>query len=461
MKKTGLTIATAVVLCASMLAACGGSAATGTSAAGAAPATTTAAAGATTAAAATTAAKASSDGVVTINYPTFQCGVNTAAPVIQKLTEEFNQQYAGKYQIKIEEVPGDQNYIDKIKVQLGTGDLPPVIYGGGYNLLDLAIAKDVAVDITDKVNADAEWKKLYSDTAMTADSRNGKIYASSSENSLVGYFYNKELFQKAGITEPAKTWDEFFKQCDTLKAAGITPLAMDTADSAWVTQLWMGAMVATSGDSGLKFMKTMNPKDYSTPEMLAAVTNIQKMLKNYTTEDAIGGKYENAANNFLSGQAAMIANGPWMIGDFSDTTKTTADFAAKVGVAVYPGNFVYDAPIQGYIVTKQKDPKVQEAAIEMVKFFTNAHAQQTALELQGMVPASSSVEVTDAAKQKYPLLSDFLTIAKAADKRSDNMQSTMYPNLLDVQSQNLPLLFSGEMDPTAYCKALSDAAAKN
>ena len=66
-------------------------------------------------------------GVITINYPTFQCGTNTSAPVCDELIKEFNEKYAGKYEIKKEDVPGDQNYIDKIKVQLGTGDLPPVI----------------------------------------------------------------------------------------------------------------------------------------------------------------------------------------------------------------------------------------------------------------------------------------------------------------------------------------------
>lgn len=45
---------------------------------------------------------------------------------------------------------------------------------------------------------------------------------------------------------------------------------MDTADSAWVTQLWMGAMVGTESDAGLEFMNTMNPTDYNTPEMIAA-----------------------------------------------------------------------------------------------------------------------------------------------------------------------------------------------
>lgn len=398
---------------------------------------------------------------IVINYPTFQCGVNTAAPVVDQLIEEFNAEYAGKYRIQKEDVPGDANYVDKIKVQLGTGDLPPVVYGGGYNLLDLALAKDVVVDLTPYVEADPEWKALYSDVALTTNSRDGKIYASSSEGSLIGYFYNKELFEKAGIAEPAKTWDEFWEQCDKLKAAGITPLALDTADSAWVTSLWAGAMIATSGDEGYEFMKQMNPIDYNNQPTIDAFTNVQKMLQEYTTLDAIGGKYEHAANNFLSGQAAMIANGPWMIGDFSDETKTTADFADKVGVAIFPGNFVYDAPIQGYFVTKQDDPALEEAAVEMVKFFTSAHAQQVALEVQGMVPASSTVEITETAKQNYPLLVEFLDLAEGATVRTDNLQATMYPNLLDVVSQDLPLLASGEMTPTEFCQTLSTEAAKN
>lgn len=158
----------------------------------------------------------------------------------------------------------------------------------------------------------------------------------------------------------------------------------------------------------------------------------------------------------------MLANGPWMIGDFFDTSMAEEGFADKVGVALFPGNFVYDAPIQGYIVTKQDDPKVEEAAIEMVKFFTSAEAQQTAMEMQGMVPASNTVELTDTAKDKYPLLAEFLDLATTeGEKRSDTLQATMYANLLDVMSQQLPLLASGELDAKGFCQTLTDAAAKN
>ena len=396
-----------------------------------------------------------------LEYPTFQVGVNTAAPVVAQLVEEFNANNAGKYKIVVEEIPGDSNYIEKIKILLSSGDLPPVIYGAGYNLLDLALANDSLVDLTPYLEQDAEWKALYNEKALEVNSRDGKVYGSSAEGNTIGYFYNKELFEKAGIAGPAKTWEEFFAQLETLKAAGITPLSMDTADSAWVTSLWMGAMIATKNEAGQAFMSQMMPDNYNTPEVIEALANIQKMFMEYTTLDAVGGKYENAANAFLSGQTAMIANGPWMIGDFSDPTKAPEGFDKKVGVAIYPEGFAYDEPIQGYLVTKQEDPAVVEAAVQMVKFFTSAHAQTIALEKQGMLPAAATVEISQTAKDNFPLLAEFVEALEGAKIRTATTQATMYPNLLDVMSAELPNLANGSMTPEQFAQALTDAAAKN
>lgn len=398
--------------------------------------------------------------VVIINYPTFQIGVNTAAKVVAQLVEEFNTEYAGKYQIVVEEIPGDANYSDKMKVMMASGSLPPVVYGGGYKLLDMALAKDLVVDLTDAVNADPDWKALYNDKAMEVNARDGKIFASSNEGQLIGYFYNKDLYAKAGIQAPATTWEEFYANLDTLSAAGITPLAMDTGDGAWVTQLLMGAMIASSSDEGLQFINTVYPTDYCIVPVTDAAAKIQELFGKYTTKDAIGGAYENAANNFFTENVAMIANGPWMIGDFSDTTKTSEGFASKVGAAVYPGPYVYDAPIEGMFVTKQDDPALVEASIAMVKFFTSAHAQQLALEMQGMLPASPTVEITDAAKTAYPLLADFLNTASPVTMRGNTFTSGMLPGVEDVLSREMPNLASGASTPEVFCKSLSDAAAK-
>lgn len=396
---------------------------------------------------------------IIINYPTFQVGVNTAAKVVETLVEEFNTLYAGQYKIVVEEIPGDANYADKMKVLMASGELPPVVYGGGYKLLDMALEKELVVDLTDAVNADADWLALYDDKALKVNARDGKIYASSAEGQLIGYFYNKDLYAQAGIDAPATTWEEYFADLDTIKAAGITPLAMDTNNGAWVTQLLMGSMIATSGEEGLEFMNTNYPTEYCTEPIITAATKIQELFEGYTTLDAVGGAYENAANNFFTGNVAIINNGPWMIGDFSDTTKAEEGFVDTVGAAVYPGGFVYSDPIEGFFVTKQDDPALEEAAIAMVKFFTSAHAQQLALEMQGMLPASPAVEITEAAKTSFPLLAEFLDLASTATVRSSTFSAGMLPGVEDTMSREMQSLASGAITPEQFCQALSDAAA--
>ena len=114
-----------------------------------------------------------------------------------------------------------------------------------------------------------------------------------------------------------------------------------------------------------------------------------------------------------------------------------------MGVAAYPGNFVYDAPIEGMFVTKQDDPALEEAAIAMVKFFTSPESQQLALEMQGMVPAAASVEITDTATTNFPLLGEFLNIASECTVRSNTFTGNMVPGLQDLFSAELPNLANG------------------
>lgn len=46
---------------------------------------------------------------------------------------------------------------------------------------------------------------------------------------VFGFFYNKDLFEQAGIEAEPATWEEFLDVCGKLKDAGITPMTMDDA----------------------------------------------------------------------------------------------------------------------------------------------------------------------------------------------------------------------------------------
>ena len=52
---------------------------------------------------------------------------------------------------------------------------------------------------------------------------NGQQYAIPYSVGVVGFWYNKDLFAKAGISSPPKTWPQFLADVAKLKTAGITP----------------------------------------------------------------------------------------------------------------------------------------------------------------------------------------------------------------------------------------------
>lgn len=389
--------------------------------------------------------------VVEIDFPTSWVGVSTSAEWFQDRLAAFNEEYGDQIKVNIEEIAGDQNYVDKMKVLYSSNSLPDVISTGGYNLIDSM--KDQMVDLTDYM--DEHWLARANDASWEVNSRDGKIYGIPYTRQVIGYFYNKDLFAKAGIEKPAETWDEFFEQCDKLLAAGITPLSMDTADSGWVTSLMLGAMIAQT-DEGEKFMNTNLPTDYNFPEFIEAAANIQKMFQKYTTSDAIGGAYENAASNFYMEETAIIANGPWMIGDFYDTSLVEDGFADKIGTAMFPGGVMYNSGKIGFNIAA-KDEETLEASLTFVDFLTNEESQKKMLEMQGEIPAQEGL-TSDNVK---PLVNEVITNGDNATRCINDFQSLWYANVVDEISVQYPLLAQGKITPEQFAQALTDAAAKN
>lgn len=392
-----------------------------------------------------------SSGVVEINFPTSWVGVSSNTEWFNDRLAAFNEQYGDKIKVNVEEIAGDQAYVDKMKVLYSSNSLPDVFSTGGYNLIDSM--KDQLVDITDYI--DEEWYNSNSEVCWDVNSRDGRIYGVPYSRQVIGYFYNKDLFAQAGITEPAKTWDEFFEQCDKLLAAGITPLSMDTADSGWVTSLMLGAMIAQT-EEGEEFMNTLQPKDYNREDFIQAATMIQEMFQKYTTADAVGGKYENAASNFFMEETAIIANGPWMVSDFYDENMVEAGFAEKVGTAMFPGGVMYNSGKIGFNFASKTEEKLK-ASIEFVRFLTSEESQKKLLEMTGDIPSNINV-VSD---QVYPLINEVIENGNKASRSINDFQSLWYANVVDEISVQYPLLAQGEITPEQFADALSAVAKVN
>ena len=407
---------------------------------------------------------AADDEKVTLSVINYHVGTDYAAEYYSYLFEAFQQTEEGKnVEFSFEEIPTTDAFNQKIKLLISSGDLPDIVFNGGNNIIELAAKSGKVADLTPYLDADPEWKSLFDETSLDFNTVDGKIYGIPVSKEVSYIYYNKDLFEQAGIEAPEvayATWDEFFEACDKLKEAGITPIGMDSADSGWLTNLWMSALIGTNGDAGNEWMNTMYPTDYNTPEVIEAAENIQKMFQNYTTPDAVGGKYDPMATHFFNGEVAMFPNGPWMIPDFSETEKAPEGFYDKVGIMLLPGNGMEMVPTPGDMVGAT-DPEKIEAAVAFLKFETTPENQIKALEMTGLQPVSDNLEVPDALSESDPLMAQALEIQGKAEVTYGQNQAYWYQNTIDTFSTELPELAYGNITAEEFCTKLSEAAAKN
>lgn len=159
------------------------------------------------------------------------------------------------------------------------------------------------------------------------------------------------------------------------------------------------------------------------------------MFQEYTTADAVGGKYDPMATHFFNGEVAMFPNGPWMIPDFSETEKAPEGFYDKVGIMLLPGNGMEMVPTPGDMVGAT-DPEKIEAAVAFLKFETTPENQIKALEMTGLQPVSDNLEVPDTLSESDPLMAQALEIQGKADVTYGQNQLTGIRTLSIHSQQN-------------------------
>ncbi|MCH6232206.1 extracellular solute-binding protein [Microbacterium sp. CFH 31415] len=138
--------------------------------------------------------------------------------------------------------------------------------------------------------------------------------------------YNKRIFEEQDLEVPT-TWDELIEVCETLKAAGITPIYGTFKDPWTVGQGWFDYAVGgridvadfyaqlnelgteVGPDSPVSFEKTLAPP----------VEQMTELVKNYTNADAASRAYGDGNLAFAKEEAAMYLQGPWAFGEIDKT----------------------------------------------------------------------------------------------------------------------------------------------
>lgn len=198
----------------------------------------------------------------------------------------------------------NQEYKEKIKIVVGGEDTPDIFFSWVGDFTERFIREDLILDLTPYLEADQEWKDslIESQIAQYTNS-NGMVYGIPFRLDCKLFFYNAKIFEENNLEVPA-TWDEFMKVCETLKAAGITPIAFGNQEP-WSASHYIGTLNQIFVPDDVR-AKDYNPTsgEFTDPGYVEALEHYQQLLP-YMTENPNGVKPDMGRTNFVMEMAAM------------------------------------------------------------------------------------------------------------------------------------------------------------
>ena len=174
-------------------------------------------------------------------------GINVANPAKQEpatnaIVEAFNKANKGKYTVKFE-AADTESHNKNMKLEASDGTLPQVFWVDGSQISDFQDA-GALLNLKDFLNANQSVKKALAGSEKAFQGEDGTQYGLPYQSNVQGIFYNKELFDKAGVAYPTDdtTYEDLLGMIAKLKASGVTPLAIGSKNSSfamWEFNLWL------------------------------------------------------------------------------------------------------------------------------------------------------------------------------------------------------------------------------
>lgn len=312
--------------------------------------------------------------------------------------EQIASDFTQKYGIKVEYTPMPGEVEEYLQPKAAAGTLPDVmsINAGSFGA-DLA-ENGLIIDLSE---IDAA-KNMVESLKPVFTSESGKLFGVAGGLSSTLIYYNKKIFEDAGITKEPENWDEFLEICQILKEKGYAPLAVAMGDGAISNTAWSTGNAVEVASRNPDYIKEIaaGTFQFDTPEQ-AKIFERVKILndKGYLLTGSVSAMVSTLLDSFKQEKAAMCFQGIWMAGSFMESP-------FDVGMMVPPWNMegqkqaVVLGTETGFAVA---DGPNKEAAVKFVNYIANEEGFYTYQQSRGSIPSlinydQDKVKMTDEVK---------------------------------------------------------------
>jgi multiple sugar transport system substrate-binding protein len=305
-------------------------------------------------------------------------------------------------QIVIENMPGD--YVPKMMLSK-IADVVPDVAVLDASSAALFVKNGVLQDLTEYIAKDSEFKtNQFFENTLQAGTYQGKLYSIPVDFTPMVMYYNKDLFDKAGVAYPKNGWtfEDFEKSCAQLKAKEIKGFVVSAWMPGWVMWLWNnGGDVLNS--SGIKASGSLDAsKNVETIQFL-------KGLVDQGYAPTLSAVAASGVDPFANGEVAMAVNGHWAITGYKSAKGINWKHLGIVSMPTRlksPVTVYYEAGLG--IGNGCKNP---EAAWKFIKHFTS-YQNQLRYNSSGIAICARKDVAQERAKE--PIEADFVQLIQGS-----------------------------------------------
>jgi raffinose/stachyose/melibiose transport system substrate-binding protein len=297
---------------------------------------------------------------------TYWASATTNSDAIKSLIAGFEEQTGATVETVAFPDPFEQNLLTR----WATGDRPDILNFHPYASWLLHL--DPTNTLVDLSGEDFVGKTRFG-MMETAGNVDGQHFAAVIQSPAIqGVWYNKALFNQAGLTIPT-TLDEFWAACEQFNAAvPDKTFWFQGGGDVWPLQLLPGMLWADLEKEGKISAINDGTAKWSDPDIVERIQALNDAVTKGCLNDTLKtAGYNDELTNLMSGDAALITQGTWVIPSLLDangldTLNQTVGFFPLSMTGPTARWSVTDA----FLVPKNSDAAKQEAALAFIRYVT-------------------------------------------------------------------------------------------
>ena len=307
-----------------------------------------------------------------------------------------------------------------------------IFFAWGGESLNRFSRNGKCLDLTPYFEEDPEWRDSFLPMFLSSSILDGKNYAVPYRSSVLYMLYNKKVLADNNIEVPT-TWDEFMAACETLKGAGIDPIAFGNSDQ-WYAMWYIGQFNGSFVNQAVR-QADYNPAsgEFTDPGYEKAVqTFLDLNSKGYMGTNVNSKDYYQVREEFGVGKYGFILDATSQFSFYSDAMGTDGYGYFKIPIPTGAEGDEAEGIVTGgsenwAVSSTCENPDV---AVAFLKFMTSREqalkqTQETGLPnalIGGITEDNADPVIADA----YKTAEDYTAIAEWLDQCVDANVANAY-----------------------------------